>query len=277
MLQALNQEHAVEEQFYQALDEWKTHGKRELYPDCRGWSQEAYGDHEHDLEGLQTVFARFWGRLDTAHALISSSVVTDKCLRAFRSLGARQHALPFTLPSRKRTGLTYTWKAVFRFFKDGIPLSDNSAQPVQPRPAVRFLQTPTDYVRSFIESTFPHTCEAEAIDALLRQEVIAWAWTTDDVIISRLHPEVQLVSHFLRKSVTPHSSCIGTSRPTCWACQKYLQIAVMPPEYSSWHYSERCNRMRCDQRVPSSSEGCQVAMIIETYLREGLERHLDIN
>ncbi|KAE9403970.1 hypothetical protein BT96DRAFT_1016583 [Gymnopus androsaceus JB14] len=58
---------------------------------------------------------------------------------------------------------------------------------------------------------------------LLHSQVVSEAWTPDLPVQTRCHPELQLIHYLEHQGLEVAYQAIGMSKPTCWACSKYVE------------------------------------------------------
>jgi len=131
--------------------------------------------------------------------------------------------------------------------------------------------------------------ELSRLDNQLRQEllhsqVVSEAWTSGLPILTRCHPELQLIHYLEQQGLEVAYQAIGTSKPPCWACSSYIECINMdmtnqhddipgggeslPPR---WILKDGVGKVRYDWMIPPMAKEKVVDCMVEDTQSE-LER-----
>ncbi|OCH89320.1 hypothetical protein OBBRIDRAFT_27699 [Obba rivulosa] len=255
-------------------------------------------DAQSNVERWLNVLKEVWECLDILH---SSNIFRD--LETNHVLPFMNH-LRFMDTLRLRMWHVYSYSiGAERFVSDGIPVfrqtlgedgidcfvrghggvricwaNDLPSSLPSPCSPFHFPTTPSAHYNAFIESCALRTRYRPGIRTLLEQKVdITQAWKPGETVISRVHPEMQLVTFLSRKGINVLGDYIGINKPACWACEYYVGL-MRPPSSRrkpKWRFSEVNSKFKTDWVPPPTPEGDQTVNKISLRLAAAIARRLD--
>ncbi|EMD35378.1 hypothetical protein CERSUDRAFT_116160 [Gelatoporia subvermispora B] len=163
---------------------------------------------------------------------------------------------------------------VVAWVKDAAPYLPLSCEPL-PLPI-----TPATHLNSFIESCALRDRYRPGIRALLQSNVrVTGAWNAGDLVVPKLHPEMQLIAYFTKEGISVLGSCIGVSKPVCWACEKCINSSrPLLKDFrftTKWKVSEVSRKVKDDWVPPPNEAGDRTVKFLARELGQRIALRLD--
>lgn len=139
--------------------------------------------------------------------------------------------------------------------------------PAQPTKNIKLLNTPVEFLSSFIKKY--ELLTIEAFFSKLQLTPVASSWSAGTEVVLRSFPEINLAAYLMQHDIQVFHNIIGMNTSVGWVSEQYLKATVPHSTGGSWQFSSTCNKISPDWAAPPQCE--PMIGVVEQALEQGLD------